>query len=105
MLESLGTHLVPPEFHQSSAESSLFGSQHSHPVDLEFKDKTASLKRSNGLITNSPSSTLRNQTGSGKDKEDDRKKWKTLRDFVDDQAIEDVLEIMENDRASLDVST
>lgn len=34
----------------------------------------------------------------------DRKKWKTLRDFVDERAIEDVLESIENDRNQLDVS-
>jgi predicted class III extradiol MEMO1 family dioxygenase len=34
----------------------------------------------------------------------DRRLWKTLRDFVDEQAIEDVLETIENDRLGLDVS-
>lgn len=33
----------------------------------------------------------------------DRKRWKTLRDFVDDQGIEDILENIESDRAALDV--
>jgi hypothetical protein len=33
----------------------------------------------------------------------DRKKWKTLRDFVDERAIEDVLDTIENDRNALDV--
>lgn len=33
----------------------------------------------------------------------DRSLWKTLRDFVDEQAIEDVLENIENDRLGLDV--
>ena len=33
----------------------------------------------------------------------DRKKWKTLRDFVDDQAIEDILEMIDRDRVALDV--
>jgi hypothetical protein len=32
-----------------------------------------------------------------------RSSWKTLRDFVDDQAIDDVLENIENDRLRLDV--
>jgi autophagy-related protein 17 len=35
---------------------------------------------------------------------EDRKKWKTLRDFVDERAIEDVLDTIENDRNTLDVS-
>jgi autophagy-related protein 17 len=34
----------------------------------------------------------------------DRKKWKTLRDFVDERAIEDVLENIESDRNVLDAS-
>jgi hypothetical protein len=34
----------------------------------------------------------------------DRRLWKTLRDFVDEQAIENVLETIENDRLGLDVS-
>lgn len=38
-----------------------------------------------------------------KSKKDDRKRWKTLRDFVDDQAIEDALEMVESDRSALDV--
>lgn len=33
ILESLGSQLVPPDFHQASADSSLFGSQ--HPSDVE----------------------------------------------------------------------
>lgn len=39
-----------------------------------------------------------------REREGDRKKWKTLRDFVDDQAIEDVLENIESDRVALEVS-
>jgi autophagy-related protein 17 len=34
---------------------------------------------------------------------EDRKRWKTLRDFVDERAIEDVLETVESDRSALDV--
>lgn len=35
---------------------------------------------------------------------EDRKRWKTLRDFVDDQAIEDTMEMIETERSNLDVS-
>ncbi|KAG6817162.1 hypothetical protein H0H87_012123 [Tephrocybe sp. NHM501043] len=110
VLESLGSQLVPPDFHQStSADSSLFGSQHSDDGKL-----LTGLK-SNGsgvsAISHSPSSTLRGGLRNGKqamkenerpDAEADKRMWKTLRDFVDDQAIEDVLESMENDRLGLD---
>ena len=35
----------------------------------------------------------------------DRSTWKTLRDFVDESAIEQVLDAVENDRTRLDVRT
>lgn len=35
--------------------------------------------------------------------EEERSKWKTLRDFVDEKAIEDALERMEEERTALDV--
>lgn len=34
---------------------------------------------------------------------EDRRYWKTLRDFVDDKSIEDALDMIENDRLVLDV--
>ena len=46
---------------------------------------------------------LINYSLGSKGKKDDRKRWKTLRDFVDDQAIEDALEMVESDRSALDV--
>ncbi|KAJ7903658.1 autophagy protein Apg17-domain-containing protein [Mycena olivaceomarginata] len=93
ILESLGSQLVPPDFHQHSAASSLFGSQHSE----DEEDAHASAPSS---PRHSLSSTVHNVR---KEKSrPDRQTWKTLRDFVDDQAIEDVLEKMENERAALD---
>ncbi|KAF8969245.1 autophagy protein Apg17-domain-containing protein [Flammula alnicola] len=154
ILELLGAQLVPPDFHQTSADSSLFGSQ--HPSDIEqdesapsrtYTGKTTAspstspkrnLTHSNGsgkasgttsssygrpsMSPVSPSATLRrnstvrrygdnpaelkakeqdNRKG-GKNRKEDRKRWKTLRDFVDDQAIEDALEMIESDRSALD---
>ncbi|GLB40493.1 putative autophagy protein Apg17 [Lyophyllum shimeji] len=121
ILESLGSQLVPPDFHESaSADSSLFGSQHSDD-DQQRRNGvgTGGAERSkpNGTtlsaVSHSPSSTLRSglQNGHGikqkgeqeKSPSDESKRsWKTLRDFVDEQAIEDVLETMENDRLGLD---
>ena len=120
ILESLGTQLVPPEFHQSPEDSSLFGSQHSEPeAEASRKQKRIPRKKANGPLVSpqSPSATLRHHQGSGslkedkskddreidKEKKDDRKRWKTLRDFVDDQAIEDIYETIEDDRTALDV--
>ncbi|KAJ7284894.1 autophagy protein Apg17-domain-containing protein [Mycena rebaudengoi] len=95
ILESLGSQLVPPDFHQQSDDTSLFGSQHSHSDDEE--ETPASVPQS---PRPSLSSTVHNIE---KEKaQPDRQTWKTLRDFVDDQAIEDVLEKMENERTTLD---
>ncbi|KAF8223109.1 hypothetical protein L208DRAFT_1370346 [Tricholoma matsutake] len=112
ILESLGAQLVPPDFHQSnSVESSLFGSQHSdEAAEIEGDARPKSNARSLS-VSHSPSSTLRNGLQMGKpsirereraSRQADRSLWKTLRDFVDEQAIEDVLENIENDRLGLD---
>ncbi|KAF5381981.1 hypothetical protein D9615_004304 [Tricholomella constricta] len=112
VLESLGSQLVPPDFHQStSADSSLFGSQLSDGGQEQYSDPRK-INGSGGTISavsHSPSSTLRFGLRNGnnakqceKEKETDKRSWKTLRDFVDDQAIEDALETMENDRLGLD---
>ncbi|KAJ6607416.1 autophagy-related protein 17 [Mycena sp. CBHHK59/15] len=93
ILDSLGSQLVPPDFHQHSADSSLFGSQHS-------EDEEENQANVPGSPHHSLSSTVHNVR---KEKaQPDRQTWKTLRDFVDDKAIEDVLEKMENERTTLD---
>lgn len=97
ILESLGTQLVPPDFHQSSSDSSLFGSQHSD--EERDHDLEEDPQRSPTLTVREP---LKEQV---KAEAKDRKKWKTLRDFVDERAIEDVLETIENDRNALDVGS
>ncbi|KAF4613592.1 hypothetical protein D9613_007894 [Agrocybe pediades] len=149
ILESLGAQVVPPDFHQQSSDSSLFGSQHSADLEEELTkskshDSVSPGTSPNGQKYGPDSSTLRNHRAStspvspsatirrngslrkndnlaqsqaqlkGKikhvngstegrhRKKEDRKHWKTLRDFVDDQAIENVLETVENDRSALD---
>ncbi|KAL4072585.1 autophagy-related protein 17 [Scleroderma yunnanense] len=92
ILETLGTQLVPPDFHQTSTGSSLFGSQGS-------EDKP------NGTIHPqlSPSATVRENPLNRKTHwNNDRTKWKTLRDFVDEAAIEEVLDTVESDRTRID---
>ena len=139
ILEALGSQPVPPDFHQTSADSSLFGSQHLSAEEHkenpsinnvnrnsnENRSTPTTPLRSDGRLSLSPvspSATLRRnshgrkecehehgrgktvQSPASKDKVNrDRKKWKTLRDFVDDQAIEDVLDTIDQDRVALDV--
>ena len=145
VLEALGAQPVPPEFHETSSDSSLFGSQHlsteEHKDDPSLNidrnhtanrsTPTTPLRSASGHSTSngrlslspvSPSATLRrigytrkegeHEYGRGKADQSptskgkinkDRKKWKTLRDFVDDQAIEDILEMIDRDRVALDV--
>ncbi|EGN98873.1 hypothetical protein SERLA73DRAFT_168466 [Serpula lacrymans var. lacrymans S7.3] len=94
ILESLGAQLVPPDFHQPSSESSLFGSQHS---DLGANGISGIFN-----ADHSPTATLRDNAFERKGKRTDRTKWKTLRDFVDERAIEDVLDSLEGERTKLD---
>lgn len=92
ILEALGTQLVPPDFHQTSSDSSLFGSQES-------------IDKPNGIIDPrlSPTATVRDDQLGRKTRQNvDRSKWKTLRDFVDEAAIEDVLDAVEGERTRLD---
>lgn len=145
ILDSLGAQLVPPSFHQSTADSSLFGSQHSPSSSLApatrsneaqgvnggrshhsggISSPPTSPRQTNGRHggrsvippDHSPSATLRGvgiygaqNTGRGNEPRTnasgplDRQRWKTLRDFVDDRAIEEVYEVIENDRVVLDV--
>lgn len=92
ILEALGAQLVPPDFHQTSSDSSLFGSHDS-------------IDKPNGISDPrlSPSATLRDHQISRKTRHSvDRTRWKTLRDFVDEAAIEDVLDSVESERTRLD---
>ncbi|KAJ7052605.1 autophagy-related protein 17 [Mycena amicta] len=90
ILESLGSQLVPPDFHEHSSASSLFGSQNSEDEDEVQPNILESPRQS-------LSSTVRKAKSCT-----ERHTWKTLRDFVDDQAIEDVLEQMEHGRTRID---
>ena len=80
--------------------------QKDHPGEALSNDQS-----NNKLVPPpSPSATVRNHAGmvvcpvSGSKHQLDRKHWKNLRDFVDDQAIEDILETIESNRIVLDVS-
>ncbi|KAJ3566149.1 hypothetical protein NP233_g7185 [Leucocoprinus birnbaumii] len=107
ILEALGAQHVPPEFHQTSTDSSLFGSQHSDKDDHIDHEASHDQHNSRLIPPPSPSATVRNHSGvltnpmSGSNQAD-RKRWKNLRDFVDDQAIEDILDTIESNRIALD---
>lgn len=89
-LESLGSQLVPNDFHSTSDDSSIFGS----PKSEKDEDPVIS------TADRSPAATLRGQLTN---KATDKSRWKTLRDFIDERAIEEVLETVEIERATLDV--
>jgi autophagy-related protein 17 len=102
ILESLGTHVVPPGFHENASGSSIFlnpssesESEEPHNVTAPDHSPTLTIRRSNGNVA----SAFR-KVGKLKDKS----RWKTLRDFVDERAIEDALETIEAERNKLDVS-
>ncbi|KAG5721930.1 Autophagy-related protein 17 [Termitomyces sp. T112] len=112
VLESLGSQYVPPDFYRTtSADSSIFGSQHSDDGHGQLQGGQKPHGSTLSTVSQSPSSTLKGGLRNGKqvakedrrpEREADKKMWKTLRDFVDDQAIEDVLDLIENDRLGLD---
>lgn len=97
ILDALGSQGVPPDFYQTSEASSLFGSQHSDDEGEPRRNGIAII-----ALQNSPSDTVR--ISASRKARLERRNWKTLRDFVDDQAIEDVLETMDHERAVLEVS-
>jgi autophagy-related protein 17 len=93
VLESLSSQVVPNDFHSTSEGSSLFGSPRS---DDERKDSPKFVSE------HSPTATVRTSRLPTSTPVD-RSRWKTLRDFVDERAIEDALEAIESHRGSLDV--
>lgn len=104
VLESLGSQVVPPDFHSTSSDSSLFGSQDGS--DDVHHDTTGPFSESQP--GRSPTETLRNVLVNGASKQQatrkqDRSKWKTLRDFINEHDVEDLLDSLEADRNILDV--
>ncbi|KAI0714454.1 autophagy protein Apg17-domain-containing protein [Cerioporus squamosus] len=113
VLESLGTQTVPPDFHTVSADSSPFGSQNNsddeqeeyHPHDDTTPFGPPQPSTSPRM---SPTDTIRNRSPvlrrqQRRDRRRaDRSRWKTLRDFVNERAIEDLLDTIEKERLELD---
>ncbi|KAH9002912.1 autophagy protein Apg17-domain-containing protein [Lactarius hatsudake] len=97
VLESLGTHVVPPKFHENASGSSIFFNPTSESETEEPHNVTAP--------DHSPTLTIRNSNGAvARKQKSDRSRWKTLRDFVDERAIEDALETIESERNQLEDS-
>ncbi|KAI9061011.1 hypothetical protein FKP32DRAFT_1654906 [Trametes sanguinea] len=107
VLESLGAQCVPPDFHTGSVDSSPFGSQNPSEDEDEDDNTPFGLPKSTSNPRESPTDTVRNRSPSAalrekRDKRKDRRRWKTLRDFVDERAIEELLDTIETDRQELD---
>lgn len=101
ILESLGTHVVPPGFHENASGSSIFldpssesETEEPHNVTAPDHSPTLTIRRSNGHVAS---------TSKKAGKLKDKSRWKTLRDFVDERAIEDALETIESERNKLEV--
>ncbi|KAI1797380.1 autophagy protein Apg17-domain-containing protein [Ganoderma leucocontextum] len=109
VLESLGTQSVPPDFHTVSADSSPFGSQNNSDDerDVDHLEDDSTPFGPPPRPGSSPSDTIRNRSPTvrkqeKKNRREDRSRWKTLRDFVNERAIEDLLDTIEKDRLELD---
>ena len=103
VLESLGTHVVPPGFHENASGSSIFVSpssesetEESHKVAAPDHSPTLTIRHSNGNVVGTSTKVRKLK---------DKSRWKTLRDFVDERAIEDALETIEFERNKLEVSS
>jgi autophagy-related protein 17 len=115
MLDVLSTQVVPPDFHQPRVEDDVFG-----PPEADDDPFMTGEQSMNGHVNGSSEddalsspATIRgelpplvSQNMSRMDirrrQRQDRTRWKTLRDFVDERGIEDALEKMEVERSSLE---
>jgi autophagy-related protein 17 len=84
ILDTLGSQTVPQYLHLMPSSSSLFGSQHSSREDI----------RTNGNVER----TIPGPDGST----DNSSKSKSLRDFVDERGIEEIIERIEEDQTILE---
>ena len=110
ILDSLTSQVVPPDFYTVlDGSESIFGSQHfdDQADDDPFNARNVSpVTNERGSVLSSPSDTIRlhlSPVPQNKILDSDKRNWKTLRDFVDDQAIEDILEDMDSERNALEV--
>ncbi|OCH95414.1 hypothetical protein OBBRIDRAFT_720633 [Obba rivulosa] len=99
ILESLGGQVVPHDFY-ATTDLSPFGSQHASDAEHEQGDAAPF----GDISAGSPSDTVHDESCFHRAPVAavDRSLWKSLRDFVDERKIEDVLDSIESDRNALD---
>ncbi|EPQ54057.1 hypothetical protein GLOTRDRAFT_77963 [Gloeophyllum trabeum ATCC 11539] len=95
ILESLGEQVVPPDFYETSSGTSPFGSQDSSEEEAQGQRRPVTQGSHDGLAPNGTHARKKRPR-------EDWSRWKTLRDFVDERAIDEVLETMDNDRLALE---
>jgi autophagy-related protein 17 len=108
MLDSLGSQVVPPDFHHPDVDEDVFTSPEENDPFASHTSSHASESSDHDALS-SPA-TIRGElpTTNGikldgpKRRRQDRKTWKTLRDFVDERGIEDALDKMEQERMILE---
>ncbi|KAG8708229.1 autophagy protein 17, partial [Ceratobasidium sp. 395] len=98
VLEQLGNQGVPPSLHKTITGSSVFGSPASN-TSKELPPVSQS-----GMNGRPPHDAGRVDHEKNTVTDQDRRKWKTLRDFIDERSIEDALEGIEEERLQLDDS-
>ncbi|KAG9126768.1 autophagy protein 17 [Ceratobasidium sp. 392] len=98
VLEQLGNQAVPPSLHKTITGSSVFGSPTSNT------SKELPVVSQLGLNGRALHDAGRGDHEKNTVADQDRRKWKTLRDFVDERSIEDALERIEEGRLQLDDS-
>ncbi|CAE6510891.1 unnamed protein product [Rhizoctonia solani] len=97
ILEQLGNQAVPPSLHKTVTGSSVFGSPRSDAGKPLPGDPQSAI---NGKVA--PGASHLNQVSHRTVQE--RNRWKTLRDFIDERSIEEALERIEGERLQLDDS-
>ncbi|CAE6354086.1 unnamed protein product [Rhizoctonia solani] len=97
ILEQLGNQPVPPSLHKTVSGSSVFGSPRSDAGKPLPSDPQPA-------INGKASLTASHLNQASHQAVQERTRWKTLRDFIDERSIEDALERIEEERLQLDDS-
>ncbi|CAE6475123.1 unnamed protein product [Rhizoctonia solani] len=97
ILEQLGNQAVPPSLHKTVTGSSVFGSPRSD-AGKPLPDDPQPVINGKASLNASHLNQENHQTVQ------ERSRWKTLRDFIDERSIEEALERIEEERLQLDDS-
>ena len=94
---------MPPDFHENASGSSIFfnptsesETEEPHNVPAPDHSPALTIRHTNGIVADASRKARKQRS--------DKSRWKTLRDFVDERAIEDALETIESERNKLEVS-